>query len=108
MGFPLDFTRQLLIEPMSTIHEAIHQMGRQARAAAYRLAQLIDEEKNTILRAMAAAIRRRSQEILAANALDLAAGKEKGLSAAMLDRLLLDEKRIEAMAAGIDQVATLP
>src|SRR5688572_431652 len=93
---------------MSTLQETIHQMGRQARAAAYRLAQLSGEEKNTILRAMAAAIRRRSQEILAANALDLAAGKEKGLSAAMLDRLLLDEKRIEAMAAGIDQVATLP
>jgi glutamate-5-semialdehyde dehydrogenase len=92
---------------MSTIPEAIHQMGRQARAAAYRLAQLSGEEKNTILRAMAAAIRRRSPEILAANTLDLAAGKEKGLSAAMLDRLLLDEKRIEAMAAGIDQVATL-
>ena len=39
---------------------------------------------------------------------DIAAGEAKGLSAAMLDRLKLDEKRIEAMAAGIDQVATLP
>ncbi len=93
---------------MPTIHETIHQLGKQARAAAYKLAQLGGEEKNTILRAMAAAIRRRSPEILTANALDLAAGREKGLSAAMLDRLLLDEKRIEAMAAGIDQVATLP
>jgi glutamate-5-semialdehyde dehydrogenase len=57
---------------------------------------------------MAAAIRKATPELLAANALDLAAGKEKGLSAAMLDRLMLNEKRIEAMAAGIDQVATLP
>jgi glutamate-5-semialdehyde dehydrogenase len=93
---------------MSTIQETIHQMGRQARAAAYQLAQLSAEEKNTILQAMAAAIRAATPEILAANAKDLAAGKEKGLSSAMLDRLMLDEKRIEAMAAGIDQVATLP
>jgi glutamate-5-semialdehyde dehydrogenase len=93
---------------MSTIQETIHQMGRQARAAAYRLAQLSSDEKNAILLAMAAAIRQRVPELLAANALDIAAGKEKGLSAAMLDRLMLDEKRVEAMAAGIDQVATLP
>lgn len=93
---------------MSTIQETIHQMGRQARAAAYQLAQLSSDEKNAILRAMAVAIRERAPEILAANALDLSAGREKGLSAAMLDRLLLDEKRIEAMAAGVEQVATLP
>ncbi len=93
---------------MSTIQETIHLMGRQARAAAYQLAQLSSEEKNTILRAMAAAIREATPELLEANAKDLAAGKEKGLSSAMLDRLKLDESRIEAMAAGIDQVATLP
>jgi glutamate-5-semialdehyde dehydrogenase len=93
---------------MSTLQENIHQMGRQARAAAYKLAQLTSDEKNAILRAMAAAIRKATPELLAANALDLTAGSEKGLSAAMLDRLMLDEKRIEAMAAGIDQVATLP
>ena len=93
---------------MSTIQETIQQMGRQARAAAYKLAQLSPDEKNTILRAMAAAIREATPELLEANAKDLAAGTEKGLSSAMLDRLRLDEKRIEAMAAGIDQVATLP
>jgi glutamate-5-semialdehyde dehydrogenase len=93
---------------MSTIQETIHQMGRQARAAAYQLAQLSSDEKNAILRAMAVAIRERAPEILTANALDLSAGREKGLSAAMLDRLLLDEKRLEAMAVGVEQVATLP
>jgi glutamate-5-semialdehyde dehydrogenase len=82
-------------------------MGRQARAAAYKLAQLSSDEKNAILREMAAAIRQRVPELLAANAKDLEAGRAKGLSNAMLDRLMLDEKRIEAMAAGIDQVATL-
>ena len=93
---------------MSTLQETVHQMGRQARAAAYKLAQLTADEKNAILVAMAAAIRRATPEVLAANAKDLATGKEKGLSNAMLDRLMLDEKRIEAMASGIDQVATLP
>jgi glutamate-5-semialdehyde dehydrogenase len=93
---------------MSAIQETIHQMGKQARAAAYKLAQLSSEEKNVILRAMATSIRRAVPELLAANAKDLAAAQAKGISTAMLDRLMLDEKRIEAMAAGIDQVATLP
>jgi glutamate-5-semialdehyde dehydrogenase len=83
-------------------------MGQQARAAAYQLAQLPTAQKNQILLAMAAAIRAAAPELLAANALDLAAGTEKGLSAAMLDRLRLDESRIAAMADGIAQVATLP
>ena len=83
-------------------------MGRQAREAAYQLAQLTSDEKNAILRSMATAIRENAPALLEANRLDLAAGAEKGLSSAMLDRLRLDEKRIEAMAAGIDQVATLP
>jgi glutamate-5-semialdehyde dehydrogenase len=93
---------------MSTIEESILQMGRQARAAAYRLAQLSSDEKNAILRAMALSIRANAASLMQANDKDLAAGVEKGLSAAMLDRLRLDEARIEAMAAGIDQVATLP
>jgi len=92
---------------MSVLQETIHQMGRQARAAAYQLAQLTSDEKNAILRDMATAVRKATPELLAANAIDLAAGREKGLSNAMLDRLMLDEKRVEAMAAGIDQVATL-
>jgi len=83
-------------------------MGRQARAAAYQLAKLSAADKNAILRAMAASIRAHAPELLEANDLDLAAGAAKGLSAAMLDRLRLDATRIEAMAAGIDQVATLP
>ncbi len=92
---------------MTTIQETIHHMGRQARAAAYQLAKLTSGEKNMILQAMAAAIRERLPELLEANAVDLAEGLEKGISAAMLDRLRLDPERIEAMAAGIDQVAAL-
>jgi glutamate-5-semialdehyde dehydrogenase len=75
---------------MSSLQETIHQMGKQARAAAYQLAQLSSDEKNAILRAMAAAIREATPELLAANAKDIAAGTEKGLSSAMLDRLTLD------------------
>ncbi|MCP5532223.1 MAG: glutamate-5-semialdehyde dehydrogenase [Akkermansiaceae bacterium] len=93
---------------MSDIQETIHQMGRQARQTAYQLAQLSSDEKNAILRAMAASLREAAPELLAANAKDLEAGTQKGLSSAMLDRLRLDDARIEAMAAGIDQVATLP
>jgi glutamate-5-semialdehyde dehydrogenase len=90
------------------IQEIIHEMGRQARQASYRLSQLSSGEKNAILHAMAKELRARVPQLLEANAKDVAAGEEKGLSGAMLDRLRLDEKRIEAMAAGIDQVATLP
>ncbi|MGA0845073.1 MAG: glutamate-5-semialdehyde dehydrogenase [Luteolibacter sp.] len=93
---------------MPSIQETIHQLGRQARAAAHELAKLNAEQKNRILREMAAALRAALPEILAANQKDLEAGREKGLSSAMLDRLMLDQKRVEAMAAGIEQVATLP
>ena len=93
---------------MPALHDTIHQMGRQARAAAYQLAKLTSDEKNTVLRTMAAAIRANVPFLLEANDRDLAAGVAQGLSAAMLDRLRLDEARGEAMAAGIDQVAMLP
>lgn len=91
-----------------SIEATIHELGRQARAASRRLAQMSADEKNQVLRDMAASILAQTPELLKANALDLAAGVEKGLSDAMLDRLRLDEARIKAMADGIDQVATLP
>lgn len=89
------------------IHDAVHAMGRKARAAARRLAQLTSAEKNTVLEAMAAEVRAREAIILAANAEDLAAGQAKGLTAAMLDRLRLDPARLEAIAKGIDEVVLL-
>ena len=90
------------------ITEQIHAMGRQARAAALKLSQLSSETKNAILTAMAQGLRDASGEILAANAKDIAAGESKGLSSAMLDRLRLDEMRLEAIAAALEHVATLP
>jgi glutamate-5-semialdehyde dehydrogenase len=89
------------------IHEAVYAMGRGARKAAHALAVLDAEAKNAMLRAMAAELRKRGPEILAENAKDIAAGEERGLSGALLDRLRLDEARLEAVAAGIEQVATL-
>ena len=90
------------------ITEQIHEMGRQARGAALKLSQLSSETKNAILNAMAQGLRDASGEILAANAKDIAAGESKGLSSAMLDRLRLDEMRLEAIAAALEHVATLP
>ncbi|MEJ6727813.1 MAG: gamma-glutamyl-phosphate reductase, partial [Akkermansiaceae bacterium] len=75
------------------IKEDVYAMGKRARSAAHALAILSEEKKNEILRAMAAGIRESSTEILAANALDISAGEERGLTSAMLDRLRLDETR---------------
>ena len=61
---------------MSAIEESILQMGRQARAAAYRLAQLSSDEKNAILSAMASSIRANAAVLMQANDKDLAAGVE--------------------------------
>jgi glutamate-5-semialdehyde dehydrogenase len=89
------------------ITAAVNVMGQQARQASYALSQLSSEQKNAMLRAMAQEIRQRAAQIIEANQQDLQAATAKGLSAAMLDRLRLDESRIAAMASGIDQVATL-
>ncbi|MEN8693278.1 MAG: glutamate-5-semialdehyde dehydrogenase [Akkermansiaceae bacterium] len=90
------------------IQEDIYAMGKKARAAAHALALLTPDEKNHILRSMATELRDSAAEILAANAQDIAAGEARGLTSAMLDRLRLDEARLEAVAAGVEQVATLP
>jgi glutamate-5-semialdehyde dehydrogenase len=89
------------------IHSAINAMGQQAQQAAYALATLSSDRKNTILLAMATELRKQSCTIITANALDLETAQRKDLSDAMIDRLRLDEKRIAAIASGIDQVATL-
>ena len=80
-------------------------MGERARAAAAQLRLAAPETKTRALRAIAAAIRANANPILEANANDLA--EARGLTPAMRDRLLLDDKRIEAMAAGVETVAAL-
>ncbi|HWA49547.1 MAG TPA: glutamate-5-semialdehyde dehydrogenase, partial [Dongiaceae bacterium] len=77
------------------------------RAAADALALADAHAKNRALLAMAAEIRRRSADIIAANAQDMEDAKAKGLTDALLDRLMLNEKRVEAMAAGLEDIANL-
>ena len=83
-------------------------LGRRAKGASRALREASTETRNKALRAAAAAIRARQQDILAANALDMADGQTNKVSPALLDRLMLDDKRIEAMAKGIEDVAALP
>ncbi|MGD8340260.1 MAG: glutamate-5-semialdehyde dehydrogenase [Gammaproteobacteria bacterium] len=91
----------------SSLREEMFALGRAARAAADELTRTSSEARNGALRAAAAAIREDVGAILEANARDMAAAKARGLSAAMLDRLALDESRIEAMAAGVEAIADL-
>jgi len=83
-------------------------LGQAARDAAADLALADPETKKRALRAAAAAIRARAAEIAAANAEDMAGGRDKGLTAALLDRLELTPPRIEAMAKGLEDIAELP
>jgi glutamate-5-semialdehyde dehydrogenase len=96
------------IEGSGNIAATMREIGRQAKAAARVLALASTEQKNRALAVMAATIRTGKAAITAANAEDLCEGRKAGLSAAMLDRLELNDKRIEAMAEGIDVVRGLP
>ncbi|MDT3670731.1 MAG: glutamate-5-semialdehyde dehydrogenase [Aromatoleum sp.] len=83
-------------------------LGRAARAASRVLAAATTASKNDALLAMAASIRERRAQLLAANALDLEAARAAGLEPALIDRLTLTDKGVEAMAEGLEQVAALP
>jgi glutamate-5-semialdehyde dehydrogenase len=92
----------------ASIPEIMDAMGVAARRAAAALSRTSNAERNRALEAAARVIRDRRDEILLANAKDMRAGEDRGLAAAMLDRLMLDAARVEAMAAGIEAVAALP
>jgi len=84
------------------------EIGRAARASAHALGLASSDTKNRALMAAAASLRAHSPQIIAANALDVAAAQKAGASKANLDRLMLDAKRIDAMARGIEDIAALP
>ncbi|HPT16010.1 MAG TPA: gamma-glutamyl-phosphate reductase, partial [Kiritimatiellia bacterium] len=84
-----------------TLHAAMIDMGDKAVAAARQLATLGTRRKNLILEAMAEALDARRDRIKEANARDMAAGRAAGLSDAMLDRLLLTDKRMDSMINGV-------
>ena len=88
--------------------KTIQQMGGRAREAASALALAGAEEKNGALAAIAAALGQNTGEILAANRADLDAARADGMAPAMLDRLALDEKRVQSIAAGVEEIIALP
>jgi glutamate-5-semialdehyde dehydrogenase len=105
----MDFT---VTAPLKTVEGSdiavlMEDIGRQAKSAARALALAPTAQKNESLAAMATAIRARKSAILAANAQDLAEAKSAGTTSAFLDRLALDDKRVAAMADGLDVVRAL-
>ena len=97
--------------PQAAVEDVAAEMraiGKRARAASHVLALAATEAKNAALMNAAAALRANAAEILAENAEDVAAAGKQGGNAAFIERLVLDDKRIAAMAAGIEAVAALP
>ncbi|OKY74476.1 MAG: glutamate-5-semialdehyde dehydrogenase [Desulfobulbaceae bacterium DB1] len=93
---------------MSTIQETIKKMAGQAKAASRKMTALSTESKNRVLLRMACALDEQKDYIRRENDKDLAAGRAKGLSAAMLDRLSLSDKVMSSMINGLKEVAALP
>ena len=90
------------------IAEYMQSLGEQARAAAAEIANANTHQKNTALLSMAEAIEAARDYLKSENAKDLAAGQEKGLDGALLDRLALNDNTIDGMIEGLQQVAALP
>jgi glutamate-5-semialdehyde dehydrogenase len=95
------------IEGVGDIAAMMRDMGAQARVAARRLALATAAEKDHALRGMARALRATTAAVLAANAEDIAEARKAGATVAFLDRLALDEKRVVAVAAGLEVIADL-
>jgi len=88
---------------MTTVTE----MCKRAKAASVEMAMVTSEAKNTALCRMANALEANTEKILAANRVDVEAAKRKGLKAALLDRLALDQRKIQSMAKGLREVSAL-
>src|SRR4051812_24494505 len=93
---------------MAVAAPSVTDICRAAKAASRRLAALPTADKDAALHAIADALIARTPEILEANARDLEAGREAGLTPALLDRLLLDDVRVAAIAAQVRDIAALP
>ena len=100
--------RVVFSSAMATATESVAEICAAAKRASRTLATLGSDVKNAALEAIADALIERTPEILEANARDLEAGREAGLSAALLDRLALDRGRIAAIADGARKIAALP
>ncbi|MEX2451799.1 MAG: glutamate-5-semialdehyde dehydrogenase [Rhodospirillales bacterium] len=91
-----------------SVKTLMRRLGENAKTAARQLAVASVEAKNKALREAAADLRAGRAKIIEENAKDIAWGKDKGLTDAMLDRLMLNDERIEAMAKGLEDIADLP
>lgn len=91
-----------------TVREEARRIAETAKAASGALAQTSTEARNAALISMAAALRTHAVEILAANAKDVVAGREAGTKESLIDRLMLNEERVEGMAVALEDLAALP
>ncbi|BDU51348.1 glutamate-5-semialdehyde dehydrogenase [Haliovirga abyssi] len=89
------------------LREELYEYGKKAKEASLKLTVASTKEKNLALRKIAENLRKNIKDIEKENEKDIVAGKERGLSKAMLDRLLLTSDRIESMASGVEKIATL-
>jgi len=96
-----------IADPTLDIARYVDQVGARARACAREMARASSAAKNAALLAGASAIRRHADQLVQANALDLAAAKQAGHDAAFVDRLALTPAVIESMAQGLEQIAAL-
>ncbi len=92
----------------STLEADMLAMGRRARAAARALALAGPETRTQAIAGMATALRNRSEQVLTANAADLDDAKAKGMAKAMMDRLALDQKRLEGVIGALESIAAIP
>ncbi|MDY7096609.1 MAG: glutamate-5-semialdehyde dehydrogenase [Pseudomonadota bacterium] len=97
-----------LSENVDNTQTMVEELARAGRTAQRALALMTSEDRAAALKLAAAHLRQDAGTILAENAKDISAGEGNGLSKAMLDRLKLDEPRLEAIASGVEAVATLP
>ena len=91
-----------------TLEEEVRELAKFAKAASVKLAQATTEERNGALLAMAAGLRAQAPAIVEANGEDMEAARAAGTTEALLDRLMLDEGRIEGMAAALEDLASSP
>ncbi len=89
-------------------NESVREIALSAKRASVVLGATSAEERNAALQAMADALREHSEEIVAANELDMRAAAEDGVKESLLDRLMLNEERVSAMAAALEDLRALP
>ncbi len=90
------------------IKEYVFKKAKEAKEGAKALAKLSSKEKNSILQTMAEALKKKAKTLIAENQKDITFAEKKGLSKALIDRLTLNEKRIDEMAKGLMEVTALP